>query len=113
MSKEDFAALAKDVFAGVALAKKGVTTSFALTKDQIAAAFPDAAKLSVPTWSQPRRGSFQKAWKTGTQGVSLESAEGKYSTGTSTLTLKFSARVAGGGCYGGDSFMRMFVASDY
>ena len=35
-------------------------------------------------------------------GVSVASAEGKYSTGTSTLTIKFCLRVAGGcGDYGG------------
>ena len=90
----DFAAL----FPGVSMTKKGVATSFTLDGDSLAAAFGDS-KLSVPTWQAAR--SFQKAHKTGSEEVAIVSAEGKYSTGTSTLTLKFSLKVAGGRGYGG------------
>ena len=83
------------------MAKKGVTTSFALADAPLAAAFGDF-KCSVPCWSRARR-SFEKAYKTGSQDVALLSADGKFSTGTSTMTLKFALRVAGGssgGCGG-------------
>ena len=82
------------LFPGVSMTKKGVTTSFSLTREVIAETLGDI-KLSVPTWSQTHR-SFQKAYKTGSQSVSLLSADGKFSTGTSTLTLKCSLHVEGG-----------------
>lgn len=86
---------------GVAMNKKGVTTSFSMTSAQITEAFGDV-KLKVATWSRSRR-AFQKAYQTGSKPVSLLSAEGKYSSNTSTLTMKFNVRVAGGsnGHYGG------------
>ena len=83
----------RELFPGVALTVKGVTTSFALQGESLRAAFGDL-KLSVQTWSRTRR-SFEKAYKTGSKAVALESAEGKYSTGTSTLTLKFHLTDAG------------------
>mmetsp|Transcript_10713 Transcript_10713/g.23727 ORF Transcript_10713/g.23727 Transcript_10713/m.23727 type:complete len:265 (-) Transcript_10713:225-1019(-) len=89
MDANEFVAL----FPNVPMTKKGVTTSFSLTGEVIADTFGDL-KLSVPTFSQPR--SFQKGYKTGSQKVSLHSADGKYSTGTSTVTLKFSLSIAGG-----------------
>mmetsp|Transcript_11462 Transcript_11462/g.38282 ORF Transcript_11462/g.38282 Transcript_11462/m.38282 type:complete len:110 (+) Transcript_11462:237-566(+) len=89
MDEADFAAL----FPGVAMTKKGVATSFSLSGEELAAAFGDV-KLSVPTWSQSSR-AFQKAHKTGSADVRLASAEGKFSTGTSTLTIKFSLVVDG------------------
>ena len=67
--------------------------------------------MSTPTWSQPRRGSFQKAWKTGSQAVSLAGAQAKFSTGTSTLTVKFEVQVAGG--YEGMGFMFSGGFGDY
>ena len=89
MDPNEFAAL----FPDVTKTKKGVTTSFSLSSDDITNTFGDL-KLSVPTFSQPR--SFQKGYKTGSQKVRLHSAEGKYSTGTSTVTLKFSLSIGGG-----------------
>lgn len=89
MDPNEFVAL----FPGVSMTKKGVTTSFSLSREVITDIIGDL-KLSVPTFSQPR--SFQKGYKTGSQSVSLHSAEGKYSTGTSTLTLKFSLSIGGG-----------------
>lgn len=86
----DFLAL----FPGVEMSKKGVTTSFSMTSEQITRAFGDV-NLKVPTWSKSYR-AFQKAYKTGSKPVSLVSAEGKYSNNTSTLTIKFNVRVAGG-----------------
>ncbi len=83
----------RELFPGVALTVKGVTTSFALQGSSLRDAFGDL-KLSVQTWSRTRR-SFEKAYKTGSEAVALESAEGKYSAGTSTLTLKFHLKVAG------------------
>eukprot|EP00656_Telonema_subtile_P046303 TRINITY_DN52690_c0_g1_i1.p1 TRINITY_DN52690_c0_g1~~TRINITY_DN52690_c0_g1_i1.p1 ORF type:complete len:132 (+),score=42.91 TRINITY_DN52690_c0_g1_i1:39-434(+) len=66
----------------------GVLTTFNLDKAQVEAAFGDLIKtLKVQTWSRPR--SFQKSWKTGSTEISINSAEGKYSKGTSVLTLKF------------------------
>jgi hypothetical protein len=95
----DFLAL----FPGIDMSKKGVTTSFSMSADQIATAFGDV-KLKVACWSQSYR-AFQKAYKTGSKPVSLVSAEGKYSSNTSTLTMKFQVRVSGGGGYGGYSSM--------
>lgn len=92
----DFALL----FSGAAMTKKGVTTSFALVDASLAAAFGDF-KCSVPTWSRTRR-SFEKAYKTGSEAVTIKSAAGKYSTGTSTVTLKFDLQIAGGYGRGGD-----------
>lgn len=88
-----FAAL----FPHVAMEKKGVTTSFSLSEEDIKAAFGDLG-IKVATWSHTRR-AFDKAYKTGTEPVSLVGAEGKYSTGTSTLTIKFSCVVAGSNPY--------------
>ena len=67
--------------------------------------FPESllGKFSVPTWSTAR--AFQKAYKTGNEKVSLTSATGKFSTGTSTLTIKFSISVASYGGGGGFYFM--------
>ena len=45
-----------------------------------------------------------QAYKTGSKELSFTSAEGKYSKGTSTLTLKFSAVCGGGGGMGGCFF---------
>mmetsp|Transcript_10739 Transcript_10739/g.13578 ORF Transcript_10739/g.13578 Transcript_10739/m.13578 type:complete len:258 (-) Transcript_10739:102-875(-) len=91
MDPNEFVAL----FPGVPMTKKGVTTSFSLTEELITTMFGSLTdKLSVPTFSQPR--SFQKGYKTGSQSVSLLCAEGKYSTGTSTLTLKFALIIGGG-----------------
>ena len=102
----------KQLFPDVTMATKGVTTSFALEGDALAAAFGDL-KISVPTWSHTHR-SFQKAHKTGSAEVSVASAEGKYSTGTSTLTIKFCLRVAGGcGDYGGFGGFGGFGLADY
>ena len=85
---------------GVEMTKKGVTTSFSLGGEQLGAAF-GGFKASVACWSRTRPGSFQKSYKTGSEDVTLSSAEGKFSTGTSTLTLKFKV-VVGGDCeYGG------------
>ena len=115
------------------MSTKGVTSSFSLEGDALKAAFGDV-KISVPTWSRPRR-SFEKvtkylihfklqraspltphpspstssdqAYKTGSEEVSLLSGAAKYSTGTSTLTIKFDLKVAGGGgygCYGGSDY---------
>ena len=87
----------------MALTKKGVTTSFTLSQSDIAQVFD--LKVKVATWSQSHR-AFQKAYKTGSKEVSFPSAEGKYSSGTSTVTIKFDVRVAGGsyGGYGGYGF---------
>mmetsp|Transcript_10989 Transcript_10989/g.10655 ORF Transcript_10989/g.10655 Transcript_10989/m.10655 type:complete len:246 (+) Transcript_10989:144-881(+) len=89
MDATDFVAL----FPGVSMTQKGVTTSFSLTKEVLIDTFGDF-KLSIPTWSMPR--NFRKAYKTGSNSVSLHGADGKYSTGTSTLTLKFSLSIGGG-----------------
>ena len=81
------------LFPGVEMSKKGVTTSFSISSDQITAAFGDMT-LKVATWSKSYR-AFQKAYQTGSKPVSVVSAEGKYSSNTSTLTMKFNVRVAG------------------
>ena len=107
---DEFAAL----FPGVVLTKKGVTTSFSLGASDIARAFGDL-KCKIPTWTQSHR-AFQKAYKTGSKEVTLPSAEGKYSSGTSTVTIKFDVRVAGGygGSYGGyGSFGGLGHGDDY
>ncbi|KAJ1456761.1 hypothetical protein M885DRAFT_563868 [Pelagophyceae sp. CCMP2097] len=89
MDAADFAAL----FPSVAMVQKGVVTSFPLSGDELAVLFGDV-KLSVPTWTQSMR-AFEKAHKTGSADVALAHAEGKYSSGTSTLTIKFSLVVSG------------------
>ena len=66
MDASEFAAL----FPGIGT-KKGVTTSFSLSSEAVAETFGNL-KISVPTWS--RTHSFQKAYKTGSQSVSLLSA---------------------------------------
>lgn len=81
------------LFPGVTMTKKGVTTSFFLATDELAAAL-GTPKITVPTWSTSSR-AFAKAYKTGSESVSLVSAHGKYSTGTSTVTLKCNVRVGG------------------
>lgn len=109
MDKAEFDAL----FPGVAMTKKGVATSFVLEGASLEAAF-GGFKASVVCWSRTRPGSFQKSYKTGSQDVSLRSAEGKFSTGTSTLTLKFRVEVAGGhGGFGGMCFGGGFGFGDY
>lgn len=107
MDPSEFAAL----FSGTSavMTKKGVTTTFSLNENDTKSMFGDL-KISTPTWSRTRPGSFQKAYKTGSESVSVLSAEGKYSTGTSTLTLKFSVRVEGG--YGSCGMYGLFGA-DY
>jgi hypothetical protein len=77
--------------------KKGVTTKFDLSANDIASSFGDI-NVKVPTWSHTRR-AFDRAYKTGSAPVSLLKAEGKYSTGTSTLTVKFTCKVAGSNPY--------------
>jgi len=89
MDANEFVAL----FPDVTMTKKGVTTSFSLTKETLTHTFGEN-KLNVQTWSISR--NFQTAYKTGSQNVSLLSADGKYSTGTSTLTLKFTVSIGGG-----------------
>eukprot|EP01047_Picozoa_sp_COSAG01_P059247 COSAG01_NODE_7087_length_3359_cov_1.144479_3_plen_263_part_00 len=89
------------LFPGVTMTKKGVTTSFHLASGDIAAVFGASLKAKVATWSRTRR-AFEKSYKTGSQEMSFVSAEGKYSTGTSTLTLKFAVNVPGG--YSGGGF---------
>ena len=98
----DFAALMSG--AGVSLpAATGVVTALSLAAAQLSAllgAGLDEA-IKVPTWSRPR--AFAKAFKSGDALLTFASAEGKYSRGTSTLTLKCAARAAGGSdddCYG-------------
>ena len=79
----------------------GVLTTFKLGRDALEAAFGSTLKATVATYNRPR--SFAKSFKTGSTDLVFASADGKYSKGTSTLTLKFEVR-AGGGCYGyGDS----------
>lgn len=89
MDPDEFTALFPNA---VTMTKKGVTTSFSLTKEVIDEMFGDM-KITVSTWTQPR--NFRKGYKTGSQSVGFHSAEGKYSTGTSTVTLKFSLSIAG------------------
>jgi hypothetical protein len=92
----EFAAL----FPGVPLSTKGgALTTLALNENQLSSAFGALIeKIKVPTWSRGHR-AFAKSYKTGSVELSIESAEGKYSKGTSKLTLKFQARAGGG--YGG------------
>ena len=80
------------------MVRKGVTTSFTLDGEALKSAFGDL-KPKVATWSQPR--SFSKARRTGSETISVISAEGKFSTGTSTLTIKFGLSVSYGGDGGG------------
>ena len=110
MARTDFAALARSAFPDVALTTKGVTTTFSLPKAKLAAV-EQHFKMAIATWSRPRRGSFRKAWKTGLEPIELVATEGKYSTGTSTMTLKVQVRVAGG--YQFDESAFGFHSADY
>ena len=105
LDASDFSALLAG--AGVALpaaGASGVVTAFALSQPQLAALLGEGldAAVKVPTWSRPR--AFSKSYKTGDALLSFAGADGKYSKGTSTLTLKCAARAAGGfddeDCYG-------------
>ena len=89
-----------ELFPGVNMKSSGgVVTSFSLDEEQIAAAFGALlAKVNVQTWNHPR--AFAKSYKTGSTALSFHSADGKYSTGTSVLTLKFNASAGGGGMFG-------------
>jgi hypothetical protein len=70
-------------------------TSFALSQEDIAVAFgAGGITAKVATWTRPR--GFQKGHKTGSQELSVSAATGKYSAGTSTVTMKFDCEVAGG-----------------
>lgn len=106
MDPADFAALFRAHPSVALTASSGVLTTFSLTAEQISAVFGDAiASVKVQTFSHPR--SFQKSYKTGDATLSFNSAEGKYSKGTSTLTLKFHVRAGGGGgggMWGGDDY---------
>lgn len=108
MDPADFAALFRAHPSVALTASSGVVTTLSLTAVQLTDIFGSAIEnLKVGTWSHPR--SFQKSYKTGDAVLSFSSAEGKYSKGTSTLTLKFRT-VAGGGGGGGDG---MFDDDDY
>ena len=99
MDSSEFAAL----FDGVAQisASGGVLSTLSLSAAALSALFGEAInKLSVPTHSRPR--AFAKGYKTGSALLAFSRADGKFSRGTSTLTLKFAASVDGGcGEYGG------------
>lgn len=99
MDAADFASLFADI---QTTAQSAVVTTLSLQAADLSALLGDSiAKLKVPTWSMPR--SFQKAWKTGDAALSFRGAEGKFSRGTSTLTLKFAAEAEGGDdAFGGD-----------
>ena len=90
----DFGALMSG--AGVALpAASGVVTAFALSAPQLAALLGAALEaVKVPCWSRPR--AFCKSVKSGDATLTFAGAEGKYSRGTSTLTLKCAAHAPGG-----------------
>ena len=104
MDEADFSSLLK----GIPLASSGgVLTTFSLSAEQLSDLFGGLLDgVKVPTWSHAR--SFQKAYRTGDAVLDFRAAEGKYSRGTSTLTLKMSVRAGagGGGCedYDGGSF---------
>jgi hypothetical protein len=97
LDASDFAALLAG--AGVALpasGASGVVTAFTLSTQQLAALLGEGldSAVKVPTWSRPR--AFSKSFKTGDALLSFAGADGKYSKGTSTLTLKCAARAGGG-----------------
>lgn len=101
MDPADFASLFRSHPSVALTASSGVLTTFSLSSAQITAVFGDAiGSIKVPTFSRPR--SFQKGYKTGDATLGFASAEGKYSKGTSTLTLKFRVHAGGGGCGGDD-----------
>jgi hypothetical protein len=87
MGEEDFKAL----FAGIELAADSpIITSLSLDSAQLKAVFGALLEgISVKTHSRPR--SFRKAYPTGAVELSFPSAAGKYSRGTSTVTLKVTA----------------------
>ena len=92
----EFAAL----FPGTVMSSKGgALTTFSLSQSELDAAFGELLKAKVNTFNHPR--AFAKSFKTGSADLSFVSAEGKYSKGTSTLSLKFTARAGGGGGFGG------------
>ena len=92
----EFAAL----FPGTVMSSKGgALTTFSLSQSELDAAFGELLKAKVNTFNHPR--AFAKSFKTGSADLSFVSAEGKYSKGTSTLSLKFTARAGGGGGGGG------------
>ena len=73
-------------------------TTFKLGAADLDAAFGSTLKATVTTYNRPR--SFAKSFKTGTTPLDFASAEGKYSRGTSTLSLKFEVSAGGGFCGG-------------
>jgi len=78
----------------------GLVTTFSLNTEMLKSAFGNLITgIKVQTFNRPR--SFQKSYKTGSQEVTLSSAECKYSKGTSNLTLKFSVTCGGGHDYFG------------
>lgn len=95
MDPADFAALFRAHPSVKLAASSGVVTTFSLNSEQLAAVFGDAiGAVKVPTFSRPR--AFCKGYKTGDAALSFNSAEGKYSKGTSTLTVKFRVRAGEG-----------------
>ena len=91
----DFGALMSG--AGVALpaASSGVVTAVVLSSAQLSTLLgPALEAVKVPTWSRPR--AFCKSGKSGDATLTFAGAEGKYSRGTSTLTLKCAAHAPGG-----------------
>lgn len=94
MDAADFSSLKSGE--GVALpASSGVVTAFVLTGPKLAAMMGSGLEaVKVPCWSHPR--AFCKSMKAGDATLSFAGAEGKYSRGTSTLTLKCAAHAPGG-----------------
>lgn len=98
MSPDDFASIMQATGVELAKAPSSVLTTFDLTKAQLMALLgADKMKCAVRTWSHG--GGFRKTYQTGRAPVEYERAEGKYSSSTSTMTLK----VASYCNYGGDS----------
>jgi hypothetical protein len=98
MDTADFTSLVAGIPTTV---QSSVVTTVALNQAQLIDTFGDAlGKINVQTWSHPR--AFAKSWKTGTATLAFRSADGKYSRGTSTLTLKFEAVCFSAGAGGDD-----------
>jgi len=100
----DFGSLVAGAGVTLPAASSGVVTAFTLSSAQLSALLGAALEaVKVPTWSRPR--AFSKSVKSGDATPTFAGAEGKYSRGTSTLTLKCAAHAPGGyDCFGGDPY---------
>jgi hypothetical protein len=92
MTPEDFAALLQSADVALTITSPIITT-FTLSSAQLTTLLgADKMSCNVRTWS--RGGGFRKTYATGPAPVEYQSAEGKYSRATSTMTLKVQSSCA-------------------